>query len=191
MHLSAKCSIYYINQHHFPEHNMSDLNKSLFVSCIIGFFVVSVCGTLLHFLYDFSGNNLFAAVISPINESVWEHTKLLFFPMLLYGIFLSFHFHDQYAGILPAFLAGLLGGCLFIPIFYYFYTGILGFGLLPVDIALFYLAVLLAFVITYRGSIANTFLPYRILLCTLTGILLLCYVVFTFSPPKFGLFAAP
>ena len=42
-----------------------------------------VLGTLLHFTYKLSGENKIVAVFSSINESVWEHLKLLYFPMLL------------------------------------------------------------------------------------------------------------
>ncbi len=52
-----------------------------------GIFVVSVCavGSLLHFVYRWSGKKLFAGFVSPVNESTWEHLKLLFFPSLLFG----------------------------------------------------------------------------------------------------------
>ena len=36
-------------------------------------------GFLNHFLYQLSGGAAFIALICPINESVWEHLKLLFF----------------------------------------------------------------------------------------------------------------
>ncbi len=44
---------------------------------------VIVLGTLMHFMYNWSGKHPFAGLIAPVNESVWEHMKLLFFPMLL------------------------------------------------------------------------------------------------------------
>ena len=42
-----------------------------------------ILGSFLHFTYAFLGNNPVVAIFSSINESVWEHLKLLFFPMLL------------------------------------------------------------------------------------------------------------
>lgn len=36
---------------------------------IAEFFFVAVFGTLLHFLYEWSGQNALAAIFSPINES--------------------------------------------------------------------------------------------------------------------------
>ena len=46
-----------------------------------------IFGTLLHFTYGLSGNNPIVGTFSAINESTWEHLKLLFFPMLIFAIF--------------------------------------------------------------------------------------------------------
>ena len=53
---------------------------------VIGILFVSVAGTLLHFVYDWSGQNPLVGFFAPVNESTWEHMKLLLFPMLLYGL---------------------------------------------------------------------------------------------------------
>ena len=53
---------------------------------IIGFVFVGVLGVILHFLYEFSGNNLIVAPFSAVNESTWEHLKLAFFPMFTWAI---------------------------------------------------------------------------------------------------------
>ena len=57
---------------------------------IAGYLFTAVFGTLSHFLYDCSGQNLFIALFAPVNESIWEHMKLSFFPVLLYAFFLSY-----------------------------------------------------------------------------------------------------
>ena len=62
------------------------------------FFVVTVlvgCG--LHFLYEWSPNLLFA-VISPVRESVWEHLKLVFWPLLAALLLYTRKDKDQRAG---------------------------------------------------------------------------------------------
>lgn len=48
--------------------------------------VTMILGTLNHFLYDWSGKNPVIALFTPVNESVWEHMKLLFFPFLLLSL---------------------------------------------------------------------------------------------------------
>ncbi|MBR5139580.1 MAG: hypothetical protein IKV16_00870, partial [Clostridia bacterium] len=40
-------------------------------------------GILFHFLYDISGKSQLVRPFAPVNESVWEHLKLIFFPFVL------------------------------------------------------------------------------------------------------------
>ena len=49
-----------------------------------GFAFVSIVGTLWHFIYRWTGNNRLVALVCPVNESPWEHLKLLWFPFLLW-----------------------------------------------------------------------------------------------------------
>ena len=53
---------------------------------IIGVFVIIPLSILCHFLYEWNSNFIFS-VLCPINESIWEHMKLMATPFLLYGIF--------------------------------------------------------------------------------------------------------
>ena len=53
---------------------------------IIVAILIIIIGTLLHFTYEWSGENNFVASFSAVNESTWEHLKLVFFPMLILGI---------------------------------------------------------------------------------------------------------
>jgi hypothetical protein len=46
---------------------------------------IVIAGTLLHFVYGWSGQNALAGLVSPVNESVWEHTKLLVVPVVVAG----------------------------------------------------------------------------------------------------------
>lgn len=50
------------------------------------FIFISVLGVLLHFTYEWSGDNAVVGLFSAVNESTWEHLKLLFFPFLLLTI---------------------------------------------------------------------------------------------------------
>ncbi|HEY5248811.1 MAG TPA: DUF6512 family protein [Dermatophilaceae bacterium] len=49
-----------------------------------GIFIV-VAGTLAHFVYSWSGERRVVGRVSPVNESVWEYTKLVVVPVLLLG----------------------------------------------------------------------------------------------------------
>ena len=83
-----------------------------------GFLFTALAGTLLHFLYDWVPNPL-TALVSGVNESVWEHMKLLFVPVFLY---LAVSGANRAAGAVS-----LAVGLTVIAGVYYTYTGALGF----------------------------------------------------------------
>ena len=52
--------------------------------CVIMLVVTLIIGSLLHNVYEWFPNG-FTALIAPVNESLWEHTKIIFYPLLLAG----------------------------------------------------------------------------------------------------------
>lgn len=53
---------------------------------IIGFFIIFLLCFPFHFLYDWLPNSLFS-IFFPVNESIWEHMKLIYTSFIFYGIF--------------------------------------------------------------------------------------------------------
>ena len=162
--------------------------NSLKCYLIIGVLFVFVTGTLSHFVYGWTGNNGVVGLFFPINESTWEHMKLIIFPMLVYGVFLNWRCKEKYPQITSALSAGLLFGTLLIPVLFYTYSGALGFNLAVVDIAIFFVSVLLAFLAVYRLTLSAKALPYTALLSILVMIFLLLFLLFTYFPPQIALF---
>ena len=60
------------------------MNKKILKLEIIGFIFTSVLGTLMHFFYEWSNDNSIVGLFCPVNESPFEHLKLLFFPFLIW-----------------------------------------------------------------------------------------------------------
>ena len=87
---------------------------------IAGYLFTAVFGTLSHFLYDCSGQNLFIALFAPVNESIWEHMKLSFFPVLLYAFFLSYirQPEKEFHTLRDALLLGNFVGTFSIPVLF-------------------------------------------------------------------------
>ena len=56
--------------------------KKIKVVAVLGIFILSF---LSHFAYDLFPNIIFSFIF-PVNESIWEHMKLLSTTILLYGI---------------------------------------------------------------------------------------------------------
>lgn len=92
--------------------------------------------------------------------------------------------------LLTARTLGLFCGLAFIPVSFYTYTGVIGKGFFPVDIAIFAVSVFLTFYASTR------FLAHPLKLTTFTAFLLLfallaAFLTFTFFPPHIQLFLDP
>lgn len=59
-------------------------------------------GSLLHFLYDWTGPKRFIAVISAVNESYWEHIKIAVWPVFLLQVVLFACGGWRYPSFVPA-----------------------------------------------------------------------------------------
>lgn len=158
---------------------------------LIGAIFVTVLGTLSHFFYDLSNQNFIVGFFSPINESTWEHMKLVFFPMLLFSFFAISKIKDNYPCITSSLLSGILLGTFLIPIIFYTYTGILGYNVFILDLLTFLLSVIGAFFVAYRLTLSCRMQEYTMLLWIAVGIVFLCFLLFAIAPPDIALFADP
>ena len=53
---------------------------------LISFLVISIVGTLLHFVYEWSNHNNIISLFAAVNESTWEHIKIALTPYFLYSL---------------------------------------------------------------------------------------------------------
>ena len=156
-----------------------------------GFALVTLGGTILHFVYDWTGENLLVSPFSGVNESTWEHMKLLFWPLFLYALAQRLFFRDQ-ENYWCVKLAEILLGLGLIPVLFYTYNGVWGKSPDWVNIAIFYLSALLAFLFEWWVWKYNL-LPCKHPRLAFGAICLLglLFVVFTFLPPQIPLFQDP
>lgn len=157
---------------------------------IIGAIFVCILGTLLHFTYELSGENVIVASFSAVNESVWEHLKLLFFPMLLTTIIGYFYIGKNAPNFICSKTLGIITAMSFIIIFFYTYTGIIGKSIVFIDIALFFIAVILGEYLAYK-LITNNFKCNNIVSIITLTVILICFILFTYFTPKIGIFKDP
>ena len=54
--------------------------------------LAALAGSALHFVFDLLSGFAPVGIIAAVNESVWEHMKLAFWPMLVFGAFASRHY---------------------------------------------------------------------------------------------------
>lgn len=156
-----------------------------------GIIFVSVFGSLLHFTYDWSGNNFFVGLFAPINESTFEHMKLIFFPMLVFSIFMSYKIADKYPCILSVSMLSTIIATFLIPILFYTYSGVLGFNISFLDISTFFISVILGFIYLYKNTISCTSTVNEMFMLILVVIIAALFMIFTYNPPNLGIFANP
>lgn len=157
---------------------------------ICGIVFTSVLGTLSHFFYQWTGKNPLIALISPVNESTWEHMKLLFFPMLIYSLYASARLKETFPSLPAALAVGILTGTLSIPVLFYTYTGIIGRNIAAADIAVFFGSVLIAWGTAWKLKDSGRIFRYRILFYALNALLCVMFFIFTFRVPGPPLFQA-
>ena len=167
------------------------MKRSMGIWQLWGFAVTSLGGTLLHFMYDWLGEAAWIAPLSGVNESTWEHMKLLFWPMLLYAIAQSFFFRDR-KDFWCVKTRGILLGLVLIPVLFYTYNGVIGKSPDWINIAIFFLSAAIAYL--YETRQFNHGEPVckkpRLAIAILCVIALL-FVLFTFLPPDLGIFRDP
>ena len=158
---------------------------------LMGFSLVSLGGVLLHFLYDITGGSVLVAPFSGVNESTWEHMKLLFWPMLLYALVQSFFFRDR-KSFRCVKLRGILLGLVLIPVLFYTYNGVVGRSPDWLNIAIFFVSAAIAYIYETRLFRADNLRckSPKWAAAVLFGIALL-FVIFTFAAPKIGIFRDP
>ena len=157
----------------------------------MGFAVTSFLGTILHFLYEWLGESTLIALFSGVNESTWEHMKLLFWPMLIYAFFQGLFFMER-EDFWCIKLRGILLGLTLIPVLFYTYNGAVGKSPDWVNIAIFFISAGIAY--TYEALKLYKDIDKRtnpraaiVVLYTVAAL----FVIFTFRTPRLGLFRDP
>jgi len=172
---------------------MSKVNgKSLLVYELIGMMFIILLGSALHFTFEISGKSPLVGVFSAVNECVWEHLKLAFWPALLYMFIEYAPLKKSANNFLFAKTAGACSMIVLIPIVFYSYTAVAGESIFVIDISTFVVAVvigqLLSFKLLSYKKLSENYNRISIILLVL---LVLAFALFTFYPPQLPIFRDP
>lgn len=167
------------------------MKKTITFWQLLGFIITSISGTLLHFLYDWLGRPLLIAPFSAVNESTWEHMKILYWPMFVFAIVQAFYFKEQrhYWAIK---LKGILLGLILIPLLFYSYNQFIGKSPDWINISIFFISAAAAYfyeAICFKKA-PRTFGFPKIcinLLCLIGAF----FIITTFFPLELGIFRDP
>ena len=160
---------------------------------ILAFIIIGTVGTLWHFFYDWSNYNDIIGVFAPVSESIWEHQKLIFYPTLIYSVFEYFAVGKRVKNYIPAVTAGIIAGIISMISLFYTYSGVLGFTVEAVNIAIFFVGLFITLAVR-NCIIKNGMLESRTAVFVSLFLLVLLAVLFgvwSFNPPSIGLFTPP
>lgn len=160
---------------------------------IIGFFITAAAGTLLHFTYEWSGFALVVGLFAPVNESVWEHLKLLAVPMLAFAVAEYFTYGSRLRNFWPVRLLSVLLGMGVIVALYYTWTAVAGKIGMASNIAIFLIGVWAAYAFSAKLLATRRYSSpsARCLSAVGLAILIAAFAVFSYNPPHCELFRDP
>lgn len=146
---------------------------------------IGIVGSLLHFAFDWSKHNRFVAVFAAVNESYWEHIKIAVWPTFLMHSVLFSVGGFKYPSFLPAATISLYAIPITMVGIVFLYKFFLKRNVLWIDIATFFVVILVSQVIftsllvDINPSISTIILSSLFLIALLSA-----FLVFTLHPPK-------
>ena len=148
-----------------------------------------VIGSAFHFIYDLSNKNKFVGIIAPVNESVFEHSKLLLVPLMLFWMIGYFFLKDSINinNYFFAMLVSIVFSIITMISFYYTYKEIIGNSYLWIDVfdlllSLFIGQILANHIYEYSKGVS------WVISIIVTFLIFIFYIYLTFKPFKTPLF---
>ena len=167
------------------------MKKSVWLWELAGLTFTAILGTLLHFIYEWTGS-LGIAPFSAVNESTWEHMKILFFPMLIFALVQYLFFNKEYADFWCIKFAGIVFGVLLVPVLFYTYNGAFGKSPAWLNVIFFFLSAGGAYLLeTCLFKRDGKPCQWSVLAIVLLFVLALAFILFTFLTPRVPLFLDP
>lgn len=159
---------------------------------LIGIIFIILLGGALHFAFELSGENPIVASFSSVNESVWEHLKLAYFPSILF-LLIKYPFLRSIANnFVWAKTVGVYLMVGVIPLIFYSYTAFTGTSIFAIDIASFIIAVVVGQLVSYRLLVTRQRKKVWDWIALVFLIVLeVMFVLFTFYPPHLVPFRDP
>lgn len=162
-----------------------NLKKSRIIS-IIGIFILCF---ISHFLYSWIPSGL-TSIFFPVNESIWEHMKMIFTSIILYGIIdyiilnkFNIKYNNYFLSLfITAFISIPIYLSIYLPIFYKIGENMF------INIGLMLIVIIITQVIAYYilNSNDNKLLNYLSIV-----LIIICYIIFgylTYHPIKSEIF---
>lgn len=157
---------------------------------IAGAIFTIIVGTLLHFVYNWSGQSHFIGFFGAVNESTWEHLKLAFWPTFIFAIFEWFMFGRKQKNFCFASAVKLISMPIFIILLFYGWLLVFPDNFIW-DISIFIVSVLLGYWFGYRILKTKKDFKKESLSTALIVLVFIAFSLFSYFPPQYFLFLDP
>ncbi len=162
---------------------------SILLIKLIGAPIIFILGATFHFLYKYGGKKSWMTIISPVNESLWEHLKIGYYPFLIYAFVQVLLLSTVPSNFLTAEFIGVYSMLVFIVVVELIYPAVLKRNVLILDFIVFFLAILFGQLVSYfiMGNYAQIIVSEYLILGVILFNAFLFYI-FSFKPPKIAIF---
>lgn len=158
---------------------------------IISIIVISIIGTLSHFLYDLTNHNKFIGIFAAVNESTWEHIKIALTPTILWSLVDGYIYGEESSYFLAK-LTSLVVIIVLMPVLFYGHKWVAKKDYFIFDIVSFYIVIIASQLAFYfLIQIGYIDFIYQYLSCAGFFILFGGYMVLTLLPLKNFIFKDP
>lgn len=158
---------------------------------IVSIVIISILGTLSHFLYDLTNHNKVIGLFAAVNESTWEHIKIALTPTLLWGLIDGFIYGEE-INYFFAKLLSLLSIIILMPLLFYGHKYVAKKDYFFFDIVSFYIVIIVSqFAFYFVINMEPVTFITNYISCVLLFILFGCYMVLTLLPLEIFLFKDP
>jgi hypothetical protein len=158
---------------------------------LIGIAFIVLLGGMLHFVFGWSGEWRPLALIAAVNESVWEHLKLGFWPALFYFIVECKYIRKSTNNLFIAKAISIYLIPVTITVLFYLYTAFVE-DMLVADLIIFVLAIIIGQLVSYKILTARPLPAWTSRLGLLLLVFLtLAFGTLTYYPPQLPIFRDP
>lgn len=156
---------------------------------LIGILVLFVVGSLFHFLYSLTGECFIVGLFVPINESIFEHTKMVVLPIYIWwSIFYLFRKKDLFVNTwFTSALIAMISAIIAIPMLFYFYSQAFGIESLVIDILILLVSLAIGQILGLHYYRHGKGIEYHFAIVLMIVIIIL-FAFFTINPPAFPIF---
>jgi hypothetical protein len=146
---------------------------------------LGLLGSLLHFLFDWTGHNKFVSLFSAVNESYWEHIKIAFWPTLFLQIVLFASGGYNYPSLIPAATIALYSLPISMIGMVFLYKMFTKKNVLWIDITVFFVVIAVAQIlfVMFFEQLQATWVTVVVAAIFLLG-LFSAFVSYTLRPPQ-------